>query len=434
VSPRPARGRRGLDARAAAAHVLVRAEQEPGLHASDALSEALDSAPEADPRDRALATELVYGVLRQQRRLDHSLAPCVRQGMDALEPVARALLRVGAYQLFFLDRVPGPIAVSATQDAADRLRASRLKGLLNAVLRRVLRDGEALPPGDGDDAIGVRASLPTWIVRHLREAYGDADVAREALALRERPGLNVRPTLASGGAAAVRRDLSAAGFAVAEGAAGTLVISGPGDPFASASFRGGGFVPQDPASLAVVGLLGDVAGVDVLDLCAGRGIKSTALADRGARVVAVDVAGDKLDQAHALAARLGLGDRLRTVAGDPSRQRLALGGPPGGFSKVLVDAPCTGLGTLRRRPEIAWRTRPDDVARLGRLQADLVAAAAAQVAVGGELVYAVCTFTRIEAAPPLPLGFEPLGEPGLHRWRPSDGFDAFSARHWKRIS
>ncbi len=429
-----------MNARAVAAQVLVATERGDGW-ATDLLSRALGQHPAADPRDRALATELVYGVLRQQLRLDHALRPRIRQELERLEPLARALLRLGAYQLLFLDRTPPPIAVSATQDAAGALGAGRLRGLLNAVLRRLAREGEALAPaGDApdDEALGLRWSLPAWVVGALRARFGDAGAAREAEALRWRAPLTVRPTLGRGGAQAAMDALAAEGFLAEPGAHGTLRVTGPGDPFATRAFADGLFTPQDPASLAVVDLLGspaELAGKRVLDLCAGRGVKTTALADRGARVTAVDVVPRKLKHAARLAERLGVAERVETRPGDPTQ-----GAPAddplglGTFDHVLVDAPCTGLGTLRRRPEVAWRTAPADVTRLAALQARLVAAAAPRVAPGGLLVYAVCTFTPQEADPALPEGFlddfEEVGAPRV--WRPSDGVDGFAAHVWRR--
>lgn len=437
-----------MNARALAAQILVATERGDGW-ATDLLSRALGQHPGADPRDRALATELVYGVLRQQLRLDHALRPRVHQELERLEPLARALLRLGAYQLLFLDRTPAPIAVSATQDAAGELGAGRLRGLLNAALRRLGREGESLPDGDDDEALGVRWSLPAWVVGALRRRFGDAGAAREAEALRRRAPLTVRPTLSRGGARAVVEALEAEGFQATPAAHGTLLVTGPGDPFGTRAFAEGLFMPQDPASLAVVDLLGPpeaVAGKRVLDLCAGRGVKTTALADRGAHVTAVDVVARKLKQAARLAERLGVGERVETrpgdpTADDPTADDPAAGDPAAGdplglgtFDHVLVDAPCTGLGTLRRRPEVAWRTAPSDVGRLAALQAQLLAAAAPRVAPGGLLVYAVCTFTPEEADPALPEGFvgafEPVGEP--HVWRPSDGVDGFAAHVWRR--
>ncbi|TNF31521.1 MAG: RsmB/NOP family class I SAM-dependent RNA methyltransferase [Deltaproteobacteria bacterium] len=266
--------------------------------------------------------------------------------------------------------------------------------------------------------------MPDWIVGELVRAYGDAAEA-EALALRDRAATTVRPTLGKGGAEACAAGLAAEGFATAPGPHGTLIVTGPGDPFATKTFAAGHFVPQDPASLAVVDLLGDVAGRRVADLCAGRGLKATALADRGAEVVALDVSAAKLEELRALAAQLGVADRVTTRVADLAEA------PPdiGTFDFVLVDAPCTGLGTLRRHPEIAWRRRPEDLASLVALQDRLMANAAPLVAPGGVLVWAVCSFARAEGAPAVPSG---LVEEAALDLRPSAGLDAFQARRLRR--
>lgn len=390
--------------------------------ATQALAEALKGV--RDPRERGLATELVYGVLRWQGRIDYSLAAMVRQGLGRLEPVAKVLLRLGVYQIGWLDKIPAPIAVSATQDAARELGAGRITGLLNGVLRRLAREGERPIEGHDARALAVRSSLPQWIVRELQAVYGE-DAEAEALALRERARTTVRPTLAKGGASALSTALAEEGFQASEGPSGTSIIEGPGDPFATRAFLEGFFVPQDPASLRVVDALGEVAGKRVLDLCAGRGIKATALLDRGAEVLATDKGGAKLNQARALAKRLGVDARLTTKVADATDEALALGR----FDVVLVDAPCSGLGTLRRHPEIAWRTAPDAPASMAAIQRRLLATGARHVAPGGLLAYAVCTFTKVEGEVADPEGFERVERLVT---RPSEGEDAFQAALWRR--
>ncbi|MFT7580060.1 MAG: 16S rRNA (cytosine967-C5)-methyltransferase [Myxococcota bacterium] len=435
ISPRsikPSKKRRSRGAgshtsRGLAAQVLLDVELHLDRFAPDLLSDALARTNDWDPRDRALATELVYGCLRQQRRLDYTLAPLVRQGLDRVEPIARVLLRLGVYQIYCLDKIPGPIAVSSIQDAAREGGAGRLTPLLNGVLRKVVGTPEGLPTGKDIDSIGVRTSLPNWVVAQLIEAYGD-DAELEGLALRSRPPLTVRPTLNKGGADATTAALEAEGFRTTPAPHGTLTISGPGDPFSTAAFKAGHFVPQDPASVAVMDFMGDVANIRVADLCAGRGVKSTGLADRGATVVAVDIAKKKLDSLERLARRLGVGESITTRAEDVSEPG-AWTTELGTFDRVLVDAPCSGLGTIRKHPEIAWRRMSTDLVPLVALQKRLLAAAAACVAPGGELVYAVCSFARAEGEVATPAGFEEVDRLDL---RPSAGMDAFQARRFRK--
>jgi 16S rRNA (cytosine967-C5)-methyltransferase len=332
------------------------------------------------------------------------------------------------------DRIPKEIAVSATQDAARELALGRRPGLLNAVLRKVAASDERLPEGDSDRAIGVRASLPVWIVGALREAFG-ADVEREALALRERAALMLRPTLARGGLQAALSALEAAGLAARPAAHDMIVLEG-GDPFRGEAASEGLFVAQDGSGAVVVEAVAEAAGGRlegrrVLDLCAGRGVKATALADRGARVVAVDVSRPKLDELERVARRLGVASGIeRTLALDATADGAPLA-ELGAFDAVLIDAPCTGLGTLRRHPEIAWRRQPADVAALAELQRRLVANGAARVAPGGGLVYAVCSFVRAEGEVSLPSPFEAVARLDL---APSSGLDAFQVRRFARRS
>lgn len=421
------------DARAVAAQILARLERDPRARASELLQAELRRL--GDARDRALATELTYGVLRWRRRLDWTLTPLLRRGVGGVEPLARALLRIGAHQLRFLDRVPKQVAVSATQDAARALGRARLTGLLNAVLRKVAADDdERLPAGDDDDAIGTRASLPTWILAALREAHGDR-VEEEALALRERPRVSLRPTSDAGGVEALVAALGLEGIDAIAGRHGTIEVMS-GDAFATRAAAAGRFVAQDPSGLLVVEEVASACGgtlVDrrVLDLCAGRGVKATALADRGARVVAVDISSRKLDELMRVATRLGVSSRIEAtlaldVAAPEADPRLAA---LGDFDAVLVDAPCTGLGTLRRHPEIAWRARQDSVEGLAALQARLLAAGAARVRPGGGVIYAVCSFVRAEGRVSLPSPFEDVARLDL---APSSGMDAFQVRRWLR--
>lgn len=421
------------NARAAAIDIVARLSTSGETRASELLATGLMGL--SDVRDRHLATELVYGVMRWRRRLEHTLAPLVSRGLGSLEPLALAALLVGAYQIRFLDRIPREVAVSATQDAARSMGLSRVTGLINAVLRKVVSTPEVLPSGHSVAEIGLRTSLPDWIVRALVERYGEA-AETEALALRERASVTLRPTLGRGGLQGALAALTAEGFAVSAlpqpgpWVSSEMILVGSGDVFSSRAFAEGRFCAQDPASLAVVDILGrslpgaTLEGARVLDLCAGRGIKATALMDRGAKVVAVDVASHKLGELERLARLLGVEGRLeRVLATDAAAEASApvLEGL-GDFAAVLIDAPCTGVGTLRRHPELAWRRRAEDVEALASLQEKLVEVGARRVAPGGILVYAVCSFVGREAAVSLPSGFRAAARVDVP---PSSGLDAF---------
>ncbi len=291
-------------------------------------------------RDRAFATELTYGALRMMRACDWLVG---RFAQGPLEPEVRAVLRTGAYQLAFM-RVPAYAAVAATVDECP----PRARSLVNAVMRRMAElVGQGPVPWPSP---GVRMSYPDWVMQRLAADLGPRDAAGALAKMNEAPTVSVRED---------------------------------------------GYT-QDPASQAVaehvVGLLGG-AGGRALDLCAAPGGKATLVAHHASGVVAADVARSRSEVVAGNAQRLGLGN-LAVVTADgrhpPFRDRA--------FDAVLVDAPCTGLGVLRRRPDARWRVQPGDVGRLAGLQRELLSAAAPLVAPGGVLVYSVCTLTREETA------------------------------------
>jgi 16S rRNA (cytosine967-C5)-methyltransferase len=357
-------GRSGVAARRTAAGVLV--EVEAGAFANPALAEALGHS-RLEPRDRAFVTELVYGTLRMRRACDALVEGFLGGRMDRIDAWTRSCLRLGAYQLAFLGTAPHA-ALAATVGAAPR----RARPLVNAVLRKVAAN---LPPSFPDRAVAL--SYPDWIVDRLVADLG------EPAAIGALQAMNAR------GGAPVRED---------------------------------GYV-QDRASQLVAALVSARPGDLVVDLCAAPGGKATALAARGLRVVAVDRDEGRARLVGAVARRLGRRGLPVAVADGrrpPLRARTA--------RAVLVDAPCSGLGALRRRPDARWRVRPEDVERLAALQRELVTAGARLLAPGGLLVYSVCTLTRAETvevdrflcdhapwlvAEAVPPPFEPLGRGGL---------------------
>ena len=287
-----------------------------------------------DRRDRAFVTDLVYGTTRMRRACDHLIDRFLH---DDIQPEVRTVLRLGAYQLHWAG-VPPHAAVSATVAVAPR----RVQGLCNAVLRRVA-DYQPTWPGPA-----VELSVPDWLIDRLVADLG-LDDALAALAAMNRP--------------------------------------------APAVVRDDGYY-QDRASQLVADLTGEglVPGGRVLDLCAAPGGKATALAAAGASVVAADLRPARLGLVAQNADRLG--HAVALVAGDGRAPPFR----PGSFDRVLVDAPCSGLGVLRRRADARWRGGEADLADLALQQADLLVGAAALVRPGGQLVYSVCTVTEAEPA------------------------------------
>jgi len=375
-----------------ALQILVRVEQDRAF-ADIALEHALERSA-LEPRDAALCTELVYGTIRWQRHLDWRLGPHLRRGMPKLDPWVRALLRLTAYQIYFLDRVPRYAAVDEAVSVA-RLK-SRTPGpaeFVNAVLRSLTRASGAPPvPASPVEAAGVRWSFPDWLVERWIARHGAEDAAALMAASNERPPVAVRAnrlrTSRDALAARLRADEAADTRPSALAPEG-LVVRG-GAPGRWRAFAEGWCTVQDEASMTVARLLDPQPGERVADCCAAPGTKATHLAelmdDRGS-IVAMDPQAARLKLVERAAGRLGV-TIIETRVG--SAESL---GPrsPGRFDRVLVDAPCSNLGVLRRNPEVKWRRTEDDLRRLSAKQQAILDAAAAMARPGGVLVYATCS-------------------------------------------
>jgi len=346
-------------------------------------------------RDAALATELTYGTLRWQRYLDWILAPHSRRRLESLDPRVRVILRVTAYQIAFLERVPSFAAVNDGVTLAPRTPGVRafVNAVLRSFARRDPREREPAPPRDPIDALATRCSFPTWLAQRWVARYGRADAEALMRALNERPPLTLRTNTLR-----ITRDVLAQRLATEEGLGGRpthhapegLVVGPGGAPGAWRAFVDGSFAVQDEASMLVARLLAPEPGSTVADVCAAPGTKTTHLAelmdDRG-RVLAFDREPERLTRVREAAARLGI-----TIidARDGPVEALAPGFRAA-CDGVLVDAPCSNLGVLRRNPEVKWRRQPSDLLLASRRQSEILAAAATMVGRGGRLVYATCS-------------------------------------------
>ena len=388
----PRRVTPGLDARAVAHDVLVRVETEAAF-ADRLLGARLDTLRRAD---RALASELVYGALAWQGRLDHHLGRLVRGPLDALDPPVRAALRLGLYQLVFLDRVPAYAAVDASVRLAHRCGRGAA-GLVNAVLRRAAREGRervALLDATADplDRLAVEWSHPRWLVARLADEVGVDELPALLAAHNTRGPVTVRVNPLRTTLEALARELDESGVrtAPARWADGALALA-RGGRAARFGVPGRSLRVPGEASQLVTALLGVSPGDSVLDACAAPGGKTAqAAAASGGCIVALDVHRGGVRRIAAETARLGIAN-ARALVADARRVPLRAT-----FDAVLVDAPCSGLGTLRRHPELRWRRREDDLPRLATLQGELLAGVAPLVRPGGTLVYAVCTPMRTE--------------------------------------
>jgi 16S rRNA (cytosine967-C5)-methyltransferase len=399
VTARPPRA--ALTARSLARGVLERVEVG-GAYANRALSAALDRAPELAGEDRALATELVYGVLRRRGRIDRALQALATSGLDRLDARALIALRVGAYQILFLDRVPAYAAVDDAVGACKQVAGRGVAGFANALLRRLAREGEPpLPDAAADPAahLVAAAGLPAWLAGLLLAELPTADALAFAASIADAPAVTLRANRAR----VTREELAAKLAAERAGASLTPSEIAPDAldarrldaPAATQAWRDGLFAIADAGAQVAVELCGAAAGERILDACAGSGGKTAhllALAGDRARVDGLDIAADKLDAARATLRRLGLAGGVLTAA-DLTRP-LADSTPR--YHRILLDAPCSGLGVLRRHPEALARRALADLDTLAAQQLRMLSVVAPALLPGGLLVYAVCTFDRRE--------------------------------------
>lgn len=413
-----------------AAYRAVRRVHEHGAWASPAVDAEIAG---LDARSRAFAANLAFQTLRWEGTLDWALGHALRRSAD---PEVQDVLRLGAWQIGF-GRTPARAAVSTAVELVRSEIGPQAGGFVNAVLRTLARTWTELPwPDEGtDEGLGLALGYPAWIVAEARARFGgDARAVLEAG--NEPPGLTLRAS--PGDADALVAELAEDGHQGTRGRLAADAVRVPGaDPGRLSAVAQGRATPQDEASMVVGEVLlealrvgaeegaGADAGVarpSVLDACAGPGGKATHLAARGAAVTAADVHPHRARLVATLAERLGLD--VGVVAADGTLPPW----PPASFDGVLLDVPCSGLGVVRRRPELRWRQEPGDVRDLQRLQAALVDQAVGLVRAGGVLVYSACTWTvgettavvraalrrHQELAPAgQPPGWRSGGEPGV---------------------
>ncbi len=391
------------DARERACWVLDRADRGPFLDG------ILDAAELGDlsPRDRALVTELVYGVLRQRAYLDQAIRQSSRRPQVSVAPAVMNVLRIGAYQLLFLTRVPASAAVNESVRLAKAIDRAAVAGFVNAVLRQVARRPAVVFPDASSNPVAhlaLRFSHPEWLVARWYARLGFERCAAVLEANNRVPMTTLRVNLRRTTVAELRAAIEAHGLRVDAGAVApaSLRLIGPmtgRSPEAGHGITGlpgyaaGWFYVQDEAAQLVSLVLGARPGERVLDVCSAPGGKTTHIAELmrdDGEIVALDVDPTRLARVAENAARLGhtciIPRRLDLVAGDA-----ATAGGSGGFDRILVDAPCSGLGLLRRHPEARWHKPAHLVARCAARQRVILDRAAPLLKAGGTLVYSTCT-------------------------------------------
>jgi 16S rRNA (cytosine967-C5)-methyltransferase len=327
-------------------------------------------------RDRAFARLLVATVLRRLGQIDALIAHCLNTPLPPRAAMVHDMLRLGIAQLLFL-RTPPHAAVATTVDLADHRGFISHKGLVNAVLRRLSQEG----PGLVAEQDAARLDTPEWLWRSWSQAYGEERARQIAVAhLKEAPlDLTVRSDPEHWRAALDAMLLPT----------GTLRRTGGGAIVSLPGYAEGAWWVQDAAAAIPARLFGDVAGERVIDLCAAPGGKTAQLAARGARVTAVDRSPRRLERLNANLSRLQL-------AVDSLTADAVIWRPPEPARYVLLDAPCTATGAIRRHPDVPHLKTPDDVARLAAVQERLIAAAVDMLAPGGTLIYCTCSLESQE--------------------------------------
>jgi len=383
-------------ARSVSAHILLRVEKDAAF-ASASLDAALERTVQLSPADRRLTTELVYGVLRCERYLDRRIGAHVRRGTDKLDVEVRVHLRVAVYQLLILDRIPAFTTMSDAVDLVRDARGPHVARFANAVLRQIATEVEQHGHVPRHDA--VKASLDPLLVQRVANALGSEDEANAMLCAGPFPaplGIRVRSGQSVDTWMQVLRD-ACPGLRVERGKViqQALLLAGAGRPDVLPGFDSSWCV-QEEGSQVLGAALHAQPGDVVLDACAGRGNKTLLLSEQVGPSGCVDTADLHESKLRTLAARAAcIGLPLHNVyAVDWT---VGAGDVPDGYDRVLVDAPCSGVGTLRRRPEIGHRDLDRTVGALHNLQVEILARAALRCRSGGRVVYAVCSVLREEA-------------------------------------
>jgi len=352
-----------------------------------------------DRRDEAFVTALVYGVLRWRGRLDGIINSLSRTPIPRMDPLVADILRLGLYQILYMDRVPDSAAVNTSVDLAKGLGKKWLSGFVNAVLRNAVRRlPEIATPAPDQNPVRHLATIhamPEWLIQRWVDAWGPQETGALCQAVNQIPPLTIRANTLKISRAALMEALAN----LAQRAAPTpfapdgIILDGLKKAlFASAAFEKGWFQVQDEAAQAVGYLLAPRPGQKMLDACAGLGGKTAhaaALMKNRGTILAVDRDARKLHKLDREMQRLGI-ENVSSRAVDLQAETLV---PKdwGRFDRILLDAPCSGLGVLRRNPDAKWSRTPEDIERCAANQRQLLRNLTPVLKIGGVLVYAVCS-------------------------------------------
>jgi len=395
---RAAKGTSSANPRQAACETLLRIRKEGGF--ADRLIDIELSNGILSGPDRGLYAELVFGVLRRQGTLDHILQQLLEKPMVELDPLALVILRIGLYQLTCLDRIPESAAVNESVNLA-KLITPGTSGLINAVLRNYLRrrDSISFPDITTNPAasIATRHSQPEWLVEQWIEQLGVSEAGLLAEASSQQPPLTLRVNTLRSSRDELLQEFEKQGIEAApcRFSPDGIAIAGRHTISALPGFEAGLFAVQDEASQMAGRLLGAEPGERVWDACCAPGGKSGHIAqlmdDRG-ELIATDISRSKLTLVQDNVRRLGISSVSTSVADLHQPDTF----PDGSFDRILLDAPCSGLGVIRRNPEAKWRLFSGDITRLAAVQKTLLKNAATRLKPGGTLLYSTCSTSEAE--------------------------------------
>jgi 16S rRNA (cytosine967-C5)-methyltransferase len=388
-----------FSARALAVKVLSAVEQD-GAYSNLELNRRLKEA-ELSAADAGLATELVYGTIARRNTIDYYLERFVAKGVVKLQPWVRSLLRISVYQIIYLDRIPEHAVVSEAVNLAKKLGHQGISGMVNGVLRNMIRNREQLHiPSHlpAAERISLEHSHPLWMVERWIRQYGEATTEAICRANNEPPAVSVRVNTTMTTREKMMEEMVRSG-AVVEASRlspdGILVRSG-GNMALTSWYRDGLFSVQDESSMLVAEAVAPEEGQRVLDCCAAPGGKTAHMAekmqDRG-HIIANDVHAHKCELILEQAERLGLGC-IDAVTGDALDLNKRY--PEASFDRILLDAPCSGLGVIRRKPDVKWSKSASDIKDISSLQRELLDCVAPLLKPGGILVYSTCTIESAE--------------------------------------
>ncbi len=390
------------NARAMALQVLL-TWQRTGTYPDQLLRDVLEKNPLGKPADRALLYQLVFGVLRWQGKLDWVLQQFSQRPLEKLSVKTLFILRLGAFQLLFLSRIPVSAAVNESVKLAKSGRTPWAAGFINAVLRSLDRGKEGLSFPSKEDPLAylaVNHSHPSWLVKKWLESWGFEKTEALCQYNNQIPPLTLRVnTLKTDGQQLIERLQTAVQRAVpATFSPVGIQVGEPDRPLVQdALFQQGWFQIQDEASQLIAPILDPQPGEKILDLCAGAGGKAGHLAQlmkNQGKITAVDLHPKKIKDLQGNARRLGI-TIIEGQVGDALKETL-FPKKPELFDGILIDAPCSGWGVISRNPDLKWRLKPEDSPRLSRMQNKFLQNAAGWLKSEGVLVYVTCTLSRDE--------------------------------------